>query len=80
MMTIEKQRDTDRRDNYKCYKIKCSVTDSTTRIHTRHGNKPFQKYAILVLGLETMWIERESFARMLKRIRADNRENYKKTA
>ena len=80
MMTIEKQRDTDRRDNYKCYKIKCSVTDTTTRIHTRHGNKPFQKYAILVAGLETMWIERESFARMLKRIRADNRENYKKTA
>ena len=80
MMTIEKQRDTDRRDNYKCYKIKCSVTNSTTRIHTRHGNKPFQKYAILVLGLETMWIERKSFARMLKRIRADNRENYRKTA
>ena len=79
-MTIEKQRDTDRRDNYKCYKIKCSVTNSTTRFHTRHGKESWQRYAVLIVGLETMEVERRVFARMLKRIRTDNRENYRKTA
>ena len=80
MMTIEKQRDTDRRDNYKCYKIKCSVTNSTTRFHTRHGKESWQRYAVLIVGLETMEVERRVFARMLKRIRADNRENHRRTA
>ena len=80
MMTIEKQRDTDRKDNYKCYKIKCSVTNSTTRFHTRHGKESWQRYAVLIAGLETMEVERRVFARMLKRIRTDNRENYRKTA
>lgn len=79
MMTIEKQKGF-LNDNYKKYIIKCSVTDSTTRIHTRHGNKPFQKYAVLVAGLETLMLDRGKFARMLKRIRTDNRENYEKTA
>lgn len=79
MMTIEKQKGF-LNDNYKKYLIKCSVTNSTTRIHTRHGSKPFQKYAVLVAGLETLMLDRRNFARMLKRIRADNRENYKKTA
>jgi hypothetical protein len=80
MMTIEIRRDTDRRDNYKCYKIKCSFTDTTTRFHTRHGKEPWQRYAVLIFGFEALEIDRKRLALMLKRIRADNRENYKKTA
>jgi hypothetical protein len=79
MMTIERQKWLTN-DNYKNYLIKCSVTDTTTRFHTRHGEEPWQRYAVLIAGLETMEVERRVFARMLKRIRTDNRENYKKTA
>jgi hypothetical protein len=79
-MTIEIKRDTDRKDNYKCYTIKCSYLATETRFHTRHGKESWQKYAVLLVGLEAMEIDRKRFALMLKRIRADNRENYRKTA
>jgi len=79
MITIEKQKWL-ANDNYKNYLIKCSVTNSTTRFHTRHGKESWQKYAVLILGLEAMEVDRKRFALMLKRIRTDNRENYRKTA
>jgi len=79
MMTIEKQKGF-LNDNYKKYLIRCSVTNSTTRVHTRHGKESWQKYAVLVAGLETLMLDRGKFAQMLKRIRTDNRENYRKTA
>lgn len=78
-MTIERQSGF-LNDNYKKYLIKCSVTNSTTRIHTRHGGESWQKYAVLVTGLETLMLDRGKFAQMLKRIRTDNRKNYRKTA
>jgi len=80
MMTIEIQRDKDRRDSYKCYKIKCSCLATETRFHTRHGKESWQKYAVLLVGLEAIEVDRKRFALMLKRIRTDNRENYRKTA
>jgi hypothetical protein len=80
MMTIEKRRDVDRTDNYKCYLIKCSVTGAIMRVHTRHGKESWQRYTILIVGLESLMLDRGNFARMLKRIRTDNRENYRKTA
>jgi len=79
MMTIEKQKGF-LNDNYKKYLIRCSVTNSTTRVHTRHGKESWQKYAVLVAGLETLMLDRGKFAQMLRRIRTDNRENYRKTA
>jgi len=78
-MTIEKQKGF-LNDNYKKYLIRCSVTNSTTRVHTRHGKESWQKYAVLVAGLETLMLDRGKFAQMLRRIRTDNRENYRKTA
>jgi len=80
MMTIEIRRDTDRKDNYKCYTIKCPLNETVTRFHTRHGKESWQKYAVLILGFEAMEVDRKKFALMLKRIRTDNRENYRKTA
>ena len=79
MMTIEIKRDTDR-DNYKCYTIKGFLNDNTTRFHTRHGKESWQRYAVLIVGFEALEIDRKRFALMLKRIRTDNRENYRKTA
>jgi hypothetical protein len=79
-MTIEIKRDTDRQDNYKCYTIKGFLNETTTRFHTRHGKESWQRYAVLIVGFEALEIDRKRFALMLKRIRAGNRENYKKTA
>ena len=80
MTTIEIKRDTDRQDNYKCYTIKGFLNDTSTRFHTRHGKESWQRYAVLIVGFETMEVERRVFARMLKRIRTDNRENHRRTA
>jgi hypothetical protein len=80
MMTIEIKRDTDRQDNYKCYTIKGFLNDTSTRFHTRHGKESWQRYAVLIVGFEALEIDRKRFALMLKRIRADNRENYRRTA
>ena len=73
MMTIEIKRDPDRKDNYKCYTIKCSHLATETRFHTRHGKESWQKYAVLLVGLEAMEVDRKRFALMLSRIRNDNR-------
>jgi len=40
MMTIEIQRDKDRKDSYKCYKIKCSCLATETRFQARHVLHP----------------------------------------
>jgi hypothetical protein len=79
MMTIEKQKWL-ANDNYKNYLIKCSVTNSTTRFHTRHGKESWQKYAVLILGFEAMEIDRIRFALMLSRIRNDNRTEARRKA
>jgi len=80
MMTIEIRRDPDRKDNYKCYAIKCPLFETATRIHTRHGKESWQKYAVLILGCEAMEIDRKKFALMLSRIRNDNRAEARRTA
>jgi len=80
MMTIEITRNKDGKNIYKCYKIKCSYMTTETRFHTRHGKESWQKYAVLLVGLEAIEIDRKRFALMLKRIRADNQENYGRKA
>jgi hypothetical protein len=80
MMTIEIRRDTDRKDNYKCYTLKCSYLATETRFHTRHGKESWQKYAVLLVGLEAIEIDRKRFALMLSRIRNDNRAEARRRA
>jgi hypothetical protein len=80
MMTIEIRRDADRKDNYKCYTIKCPLNETATRFHTRHGKESWQKYAVLILGFEAMEVDRKKFALMLSRIRNDNRSEARRKA
>jgi len=79
-MTIEITRNKDGKNSYKCYKIKCSYMATETRFHTRHGKESWQKYAVLIVGLEAIEVDRKRFALMLSRIRNDNRAEARKKA
>jgi hypothetical protein len=80
MMTIKITRNKDIKNIYKCYKIKCSCLATETRFHTRHGKESWQKYAVLIVGLEAIEVDRKRFALMLSRIRNDNRAEARRGA